>query len=147
MAQVRDANIVIFSFLHEDGGRRNSLLALRVRDLWVEDVAKVCQEIVSFFLHHLPNTTEDRSMLNNINLSDISLDDDIALSTTFLLEVDAVVADNKGIRAKTSMASIFLSLKSFGIFLGGKYGFFQINYFPTSTCHRVSRHILLPLQG
>jgi len=59
-------------------------------------------------------------MLNDINLSDISPYDYTALSTTFfLLEVDAVVADdNKGTRVMTDMVSIFLSLRSFGIFLG-----------------------------
>lgn len=50
-------------------------------------------------------------MLNEINLSDISLD-------------DTVVADNKGTRAKTVMVSIFLSLSSFGILLGENMGSF-----------------------
>jgi len=49
-----------FHFYVKKQCRRNFIQVLHVGDLWVEDVADVLQEIVSYFYQHLIDSTQDQ---------------------------------------------------------------------------------------
>ncbi|MCI01289.1 cysteine-rich receptor-like protein kinase, partial [Trifolium medium] len=67
-------------------GRRNSILALRVGDRWVESVPEVRAAIVDYFNAHFLERAINRPTLDGIVFQELSPDDVTVLSQAFCIE-------------------------------------------------------------
>jgi len=79
--------------------RRNSILALKVGDRWVESVQDIRAEVVNFFKSHFSDSEVDRPTLDGVQLNSISDEDAKGLTIPFREEeITGVVLSADGLK-------------------------------------------------
>lgn len=80
-----DANTIFFHAYVNSRSRRNSILALNVRDVWLEAVFEVRQATIDHFSSHFRDPCFDHPMLDEVSFSFLLDGDNANLIAPFLL--------------------------------------------------------------
>ncbi|MCH82139.1 cytochrome P450, partial [Trifolium medium] len=81
--------------------RRNSIIALRVGDRWVESVPEVRAAILDYFKIHFSESLSNRPTLDGITFHELAEDDVVMLSAPFsAAEINVVVATSDGNKSR-----------------------------------------------
>jgi len=62
----RDADTYYFHFSNKQRRRRKSIVALRVRNMWVESALNIMSKIVNYFRDHFYESMGDRPTLDGV---------------------------------------------------------------------------------
>jgi hypothetical protein len=132
-----DANTGFFHASIKRRGRRNSILALRVGDRWVESVAEVRTTIVDYFKLQFSECSLHRPTLDGIEFLELSLDEVSALTQPFRLEeIQDVVASSDGNKSSGPDGFNFSFYKKFWDLIKGELMTMFSQFFVTSTLPR-----------
>ncbi|MCH91714.1 RNA-directed DNA polymerase (Reverse transcriptase), partial [Trifolium medium] len=92
-----DANTGYFHASVKERCRKNSILALRVGDRWVESVSEVRAEIVDYFTTHFSKSVNNRPTLDGIVFQGVDPVDVLGLTVPFsATEIEEVVLRSDG---------------------------------------------------
>jgi hypothetical protein len=135
--QEDDANTNFFHNSVRQRRRRNSILALRVENRWVESVPEVRTEIVEYFKRHFSESVFNRPTLDGMDFNSLADDDVAMLSAPFsALEIDDAVATSKGNKSPGPGGFNFSFSKRFWNLIKGEVGVMFNQFFTSANLPR-----------
>jgi hypothetical protein len=115
-----DANTNYFHASVKGRCRKNSILALRVGDKWVESVSEVRAEIANYFTNHFSESVNNRPTLDGIEFQGVDPLEDLPLTFPFTeTEIEVVVLSSDGDKSPGPDGFNFSFFKSFWGLLKG----------------------------
>jgi hypothetical protein len=92
-----DANSKFFHGCVNSRAKRNSILALKVGDLWIDKPIHIKEAVVNFFENHFSSSNVCRPNLDGVHFPSLSTEENDILSAPFSLEeVHSAVMDGDG---------------------------------------------------
>jgi hypothetical protein len=132
-----DANSVYFHSSIKLRRRRNSILALKVGNRWVESVQEVRAEIVSYFRGHFSESMDDRPTFDGVLLLSTSQAEAGGLIVPFSEEeVRRVVLESDGSKSPGPDGFNFVFYKRFWDLLKGEVGTMFNQFFQSASLPR-----------
>jgi len=129
-----DANSSYFHMSMKMRRRRNFILALRVRNRWVDSVQEVRAEIVDYFRGHFSESMVDRPTFDGVPLPSLSEIDAETLTTPFNDgEIKRVVLESDGSKSPGPDGFNFSFYKKFWDLLKGEVGIMFNQFFHSSS--------------
>jgi hypothetical protein len=117
--------------------RRNSILALRVGDRWVESVHEIRAEVLDFFKCHFSDLEVDRPTLDGVPLNSISEVDSAGLTAPFgEEEIRGVILTSDGSKFPGPDVFNFTFYKRFWDLLKGDVGMMFDQFYHSTTLPR-----------
>jgi hypothetical protein len=132
-----DANTSFFHNSVRHRKRRNSILAIRVGDRWVERVTEVRAEIVDYFTTHFSETTLNRPTLDGMVFQHLLEEDDDVLCGPFSFsEIELAVATSDGNKSPGPDGFNFSFFKRFWDLIKVEVGVMFDQFYSTATLPR-----------
>lgn len=117
--------------------RKNSILALKVGDNWVESVHGIRAEVVDFFKGHFSDSEVDRPTLDGVPFSSVLEVESAALTAPFGdEEIREVVSNSDGSKCPGPDGFNFAFYKRFWDLLKGEIGMMFDQFYHTATLPR-----------
>jgi hypothetical protein len=108
-----DANSKFFHSSIVARSKRNSIVALKDGDVWLESPSQIRDLVVNYFSNHFMAKSSIRPNLDGVNFPSLSLEDNIALTAPFSLdEIHVVVKESDGNKSPGPDGFNFSFLKS-----------------------------------
>ncbi|MCH88314.1 transposon TX1 putative protein, partial [Trifolium medium] len=109
-----DTNSSFFHACVKSRRNRNSILALRTKQGWIESPIDIRRAVVSFFRNHFSSVEWQRPNLDGISFSTLSLEENQMLTSPFQLEeIENVIVESDGNKSPGPDGFNFAFVKSF----------------------------------